>query len=164
MTYRNVLDAMVSFRDSHEQGIKKLGERGHQDIWLPKHGPNDWNQFDEHGKWLWIATNIVPWLFSFYVSWSESQLRCCFVHYTKHYQDEIAGMNRILRHLDWDKRPTDDQLAAVVAPRDGRFNLGKTGRGLEQIPQDVVDIVYTLASAWGPYWGPRLTKELIEEV
>jgi hypothetical protein len=164
VTCRNVLDTMVSFRDSHEQGIERLGREGCQYIWLPKHGPYDWHDFSDTQKWMWIASNIAPWLFSFYVSWHESGLDCLFVNYAEHYRDEIAGMNRIIDHLGWKDRPTDACLASVTSPRDGRFNLGKTGRGREVLPAEAIELTYTLAKSWGPAWGPILTKNLLEDI
>jgi hypothetical protein len=132
-------------------------------IFLPMHGPSDWMSLGEDEKWTWIATNVVPWLFSFYISWHESGLHCLYVGYKKHYADEMAGMKRIIRWLRWEKVPTDEQIAKVIANQDGRFNLGETGRGRKVLPPKVIELVYTLAGAWGSYWGPRLTNELIEE-
>jgi hypothetical protein len=161
VTYRNVLDSMVSWLESHEQGIRDR-ENGEQFIFLPIHGPSDWKRWNKRQKYSWIAFNVVPWLFSFYVSWSEFRGRKLMVNYRDHYADQEASLNKMVDFLGWDARPTIEQLALATSYRDGKFNKGESGRGRKYIPEDIQAFVYTQAGAWGK-WGPELTTKLLEE-
>ncbi len=161
VTYRNVLDSMVSWRESHEQGIREK-ENGEQWIFLPVHGPYDWMLWNDRQKWSWITFNIVPWLFSFYVSWKEFSGDKLFVGYKYHYADQIASLRRMIDFLGWRQEPVDEQLCLASSFKDGKFNKGESGRGKKLIPEDIQALVYKQAGAWGK-WGPELTMKLLEE-
>lgn len=153
--YRSFLDSLVSLEEKTAQRTDKNLRATFAAIYIPY-----WREWTQIERQKWVAYNVLPWYFSFYISWMEADIDKLFVRYDSFYKDEVAGIEKILDFVDpfLAPFPTKD-IKKAVAHRDTSFNVGKSGRG-QDLDGSVIDIAVKQARAWGPVWGPVLEKEL----
>ena len=150
----NVLDCMVSLRESLNKGPQKIG------IYVPK----CWAEMPESEQYDWLACNVAPWFFTFYVSWLSAPLDKLVVWYEDYYADQVKWVRKILDHtgLSQHGTATDETIADCARVGDSsRFNVGISGRGVN-IPERALDMVYKQAISWGPEWYGKIKRDLIE--
>jgi len=146
---RNVLDCLVSLREVLNIPTTKM-----PDVITPE----GWLEMNEYDQYLWLAYNVVPWYFSFYVSWQQADIEKIFVRYEDFFSDQVYGMRRVADFLGLN--PTDNDIEDAVKPKDRRFNQGVSGRGRKQIPEEIVDVIHTQAETWG-LWTQNIKETLL---
>ncbi len=177
VTQRNLLDLIVSLKNYLEdanvrdawdsRGVearKKTisNRRTHQETPFHTTG-DDWAGLDDDVQYNWIIRNSVPWYLSFFVSWAASEVPHLDVWYEEFFNDKVAGVEAILDFVGVEPGLySKDKISEVASHRDGKFNKGRSGRGREVLPQEMIDIVYDQADSWGPYWGRRIKEELLD--
>jgi len=151
VTYRNVLDSLVSLKDSTGKDPRK----GY--TFLPLHLP-DLDQMSEDDKLWWLAYNMIPWWYSFYVSWRQADIDKLFIRYDEFYDNQTAGLAQILEFTG-NPIPEDGKLDLVSLHKGGKFNVGISGRGWD-LPPGIIDLAYSQAKAWGP-WREEIECNLL---
>jgi hypothetical protein len=144
----------VSLRESLNTGPQNIG------IYVPL----DWDEMDEDDQYDWLARNVVPWFFTFYVSWMDAAVPRLMVWYDEYYKDEVAGVRKILKHTGLDKHGTvtDEAIRLATKPGDSsRLCFGKSGRG-KQLPAHAIETAHDIAISWGGEWNPRIRRDLLE--
>jgi uncharacterized protein (UPF0297 family) len=155
--YRNILDTLVSWEESC--GRDEAAGRGPNHTFMPTHVPA-WEKMSKLDRRIHVAYNILPWYFSFFVSWKEADANTLFMNYKEFYSDQVKGLQKIGRFIGM--VPSGD-ISHVTKHQDGRFSVGKSGRGRELLEPEVIEIAYAQARSWGPQWSPILIKELFDE-
>lgn len=155
VTYRNILDSVVSWKESYERD-SEAGKKRHSS-YSSLHCPV-WTDLDD--PYRWIILNVVPWYFSFYLSWKEANLDCLFVGYDDYFSDECKGINRILEYAEAPRSVEDFEMDAICGIYDGKFNIGKSGRG-ESLRPTYKQLIRAQAYSWGASIGAHLEQELI---
>jgi hypothetical protein len=162
VTKRNILDCLVSWVESHDSNISN--GRGWHYTFSAIHCPTAWKDFTERDKYAWTVHYVAPWYVSHYISWEQADIETMIVNYATHYGDQVRGLRRI---MDWlgggIKELTDEQLHGVASYQDGRKSVGIAGRGKEKFPADMIRDLEKQFITWGPEYGPKLIKQLIEE-
>jgi hypothetical protein len=154
--FRNILDSMVSLRE-----LLATGENQHLGIYYPPWFC-DWTKEEQ---FEWIARNVTNWYCVFYLSWMQTELPVHYIHYDDFYADQVQGIRKILEHTGVDKfgHVTDEVIDQFTKPfPGGRLNVGRSGRGKEQMPEWVIRIVREQMASWGDPWVNRMIDELIE--
>jgi hypothetical protein len=152
--YRNVLDSIVSWKESADRDTARgYKQASHSPTYMP-----DWPTLSDRDKLLWITYNIVPWYYSFYVSWREADIESLFVNYDDFFRCQWKEFGQMTRHLGLDLKDID--LKGAVGGRDGKFNVGVSGRG-DSLPDEVINIADRQASSWGVSWQHRLEEDLL---
>jgi hypothetical protein len=145
---RNMFDSLISVKEQMEVS---------DNMTCPGVPRPEWGSLNETEKWDWISLNLIPWYYQFYASWHYAQIDRLLVHYRDFYDgDNFKVMSTILDWIGY-PNPGEEEVAAIHARRDARFNVGQSGRG-KAIPEIVKERAYLQAKAWGP-----LEKTLIEE-
>jgi hypothetical protein len=136
---RNVKDVLRSVCVAHNQGEQ-----------MPNvHLPYGWKDWGSDAQMMWLVRNLSPWLFSFYITWSQRAPHAIMVNYEKHYKDEKAGNKYIF-----------DYLGIEGAPRIFRFSEEEDGRIKGQKPRWTGEMeleLVRIAKSWGPMFS--LMKE-----
>jgi hypothetical protein len=161
ITYRNVLDSIVSWDESQRLNI--MQGRGNVYTFSPIH-VGSWDGMDQQQREGWMLYNVVPWYYSFYVSWREADIDKLFIKYERHYKDQAAGLKLILDFIGAELvRPvTRKELECIAKVTIGKPNVCKSGRGRELLSQKFIDRCYEQADFWGPKWGPIIREELLD--
>ena len=152
---RNMLDSMTSLRESLCEGPQTIG------IYVP----TEFQSWEKDAQFIWLARNVSNWYFTFYISWEKACVDTHVIWYEKFYQDQVAGIREILdfTRISETGTVTDEAISTIAANKErGRFKFGKVGRGLTEMPQEAIDIVYSQAASWGPYWESRMVTDLLE--
>ena len=149
--YRNIYDCVLSWTEQATRDWT-MGKRQH--TYSPLHIP-DWGSLGDGDRLRWVAYNVVPWYFSFYVSWQEAEIEKMFISYERFFEDQPAGLRGILRFSGFYPLPDQRSLEAAAAPLGGKFSVGLSGRGAG-LPGEVKRIIEKQAEAWGPQWSNRL--------
>ena len=154
LTFRNVLDSLVSMKDYLERPTVIPPSRMEPGA--------DWARLDDEDKYKWVVYNATPWYFRFWVQWKSCDVPRHEVWYDEFFKDQVSGIRDILDWVGIDDFYGDDEIAIVSRHREGKFNVGRSGRGKELLPKKLIDVVYKNADSWGPYWGSRIRHELLE--
>ncbi|WP_374573135.1 hypothetical protein [Phenylobacterium sp.] len=139
VTTRNVLDAIVSFDDM-------FAERGED--------PNDWigdSQFampqnyrslPVEDRYTLLCHSLGVWLIAFFLSWKRCERQGLIpAPLMIRYEEHTLHPDRLVRALSEHFAMTDEQVARLRAYAEApdrersRFNVGRRGRGEEQIPE-----------------------------
>ncbi len=158
ITQRNVLDTLVSLREYLEKPeVRDAWDAG------PGCSGGQWCALPEDQKMKWIAYNSTPWYFSFFVQWQSAKVNKLVVKYEEFFEDQLDGVRKILDFVGIDQGGYSDQhISEIAGHRDGKYNVGRSGRGKEMIPQEMIDVIYDHADSWGPYWSKRIKEELLD--
>jgi hypothetical protein len=150
VTCRNLLDSLVSFKEStdfdwqHTRTQKEFVQSTHLGLQLP-----EWGTMTELDRFRWVTHNMTPWFISFYVSWQEVDIPVHWVWYNEFFRDQIAGLTGIIKFIG--AEPVSmAKLEEVSSHWDGKYNCGIAGRG-KLLPPDCVEDVYNQIDAWGSY-------------
>jgi hypothetical protein len=137
---RNPLDCLVSLRE--RMILRAEG-------WSPGlYYPPDLHKAPELDQYHWLAFNAIPWYFSFFMSWKlTTGLPVLWLTYETYFQDQPDWIRAVLRHVGIQRTFTDSEIAAVCDHRDGKYNVGVSGRG-EMLPGEIKDIVMDQVNAW----------------
>ena len=153
LTLRNVLDCLVSLKDYLEWPR----------VIAPDPGAGaDWDGLSDEQKYRWVAYNSTPWYFKFWVMWQSCDVPRIEVWYEDFFEDQVAGVRRILDWVGIEEEYSDEQILSVTNRKEGKFNVGRSGRGREILSQELIDVVYAHADSWGPYWGNRIKEALLD--
>ena len=99
--------------------------------------PGRWTVLDDHAKFDWLATHVFPWLMQFYWTWQRTGIDKMFIRYEDFYADQVAGCKKI---AEWLELPLpDDAIIKSACGVDDNFVTGKSGRGNQLIPQELLD-------------------------
>jgi hypothetical protein len=129
---RNVTDTIASLRHVQDEGKHTPG--------LVRHPY--WDTLTVTEKHVWLAQNIAPWQFAFYVSWLKSPLRILFVRYEDYYADQAKGLANIAGFLGCPPMtPSGENNSG------GNHKVGKSGAGKELDPK-VWAMLYRQCEAW----------------
>jgi hypothetical protein len=158
--HRAILDSLVSWEESsHGRAIKKGHNPGRTfaSLYIP-----DWTtDRSKYDRQKWCIYNVLPWFLSFYVSWREADIEKLFVRYDQHFKDQVEGMLNICRFATPNHMPSREMLEKVTQNTDrGGLKFGVSGRGVKELPQDLIDTAIDQARSWGQPWGPVLAREL----
>jgi hypothetical protein len=153
---RNLLDCVVSWRESCD--IDHAAGRGDQYIYAPIYG-SQWDTLTDTQKWEWIVYNVVPWYISFYLSWRNADIDYHSIWYEEFFKDQEQGLADMLSAMEVNKVPRRALLAQMCNYQDGKFNVGKVGRG-EDLDQGIKDMIKQQCHAWGKD-GKELEEKLI---
>ncbi len=156
---RNVFDSVVSWKESMDKDV--LDGKGNYNSHSSVYGA-EWNTMNEHEKYQWIVFNVVPWYFSFYLSWKNAQIDTHFVWYETYYQDQVTGLKKILEHSEIDEGGSNGYLDSITSAFDGKFNVGKVGRGA-LLSREHRNLIRTQAQSWGPREGLLLEEDLCNQ-
>lgn len=155
--YRNVLDSVVSFYDSTDKGFRNNPtDKG--GTFLSLHLP-DWPQMTRDERMLWVAYNVIPWWYSFYVSWRQADIESLFVGYEDFHKNQREGLKRIIEFTSGCCPYSDAQLETASMHKGSKFNVGVVGRG-DNLPRYIIDIAYEQAKTWGP-WREEIERCLL---
>jgi hypothetical protein len=122
---RNVFDCVVSARDHLEkEGVEgPLGYLPPHILELPRE-----KQYDL------IITMVVPWYVNFFACWSEYRGPGMRIMYRDMIEDFRGTISRILRAADLGTSyEIIDTAIELAKAQDIRFNVGKVGRGSEEL-------------------------------
>jgi hypothetical protein len=122
---RNIHDCVVSLRDH------LLSES----LDIPQaYVPRNFRDLSVERQYDFIIDCMVPWYASFVASWSEYKGPCVAIAYRQLIQDFPAAVGMILKMAGFDASRADIETAmAKVNPREKRFNVGRVGRGMENL-------------------------------
>jgi hypothetical protein len=128
---RNIYDCVVSLRDHLLRESLDIPQG-----YVPRNFPvlTTAQQYD------YIIDFIVPWYASFFASWSEYDGPAIRVGYESLVQDFPGAIERIFSAIgvETSRREIHTALEAVN-PAERRFNVGRTGRGIEKLSRFHVD-------------------------
>lgn len=127
---RNVMDALASVCVAHNDGAL-----------MPNvHLPKGWTEWSPEEQMMFLIHNLAPWMFAFYVTWSQRVPQAILVNYKKHYADEKAGNKRIFDYLG-----IDSDKAFKFSEEDDRRISGEKPKVTEYMRVALDDI----AKSWG---------------
>ena len=156
---RNVLDSVVSWKESMDFDVENgLGNyNSHSSVYGAQ-----WKWMNEHEKYQWILYNVVPWYFSFFLSWKNCFKPIPMFHfYEDHFKNEAEGIHKILKHSDTPEFTLPPSaIEKCIGSQDGKFNKGILGRG-DDLPRDFKRQVQEQAYSWGPNEGRILEEQLL---
>jgi len=154
--FRNMLDSMVSVGELLSTG---------QPQGLGIYYPDNWMKMGEHTKLWWLTKNLPNWYFTFYLSWMHADIEILPIWYDIHYQDQVAGIRKILDFtgLSMLGNVSDDVIheAAQTVDVTSRKKFGRPGRGKEILSVEMIDDIKNQAMCWGTV-GAELIQELID--
>ena len=137
---RKIMDILQSVCVAHNQGQQ-----------MPNvHLPDYWKEWETDRQMMWLIQNFSPWLFAFYVTWSQRVPQSIMVNYRAHYADEKADNKRIFDYLGIDSDEVftysdkDDSRVSGLKP----FVTTDMKVGLDRIPRS---------------WGPDIYKAMRQE-
>ncbi len=126
---RNLLDMVVSLRD-HMNANPFFSS-----ILIP----TDWHGLSEADKLDYIIDTAVPWTVTFYVSWAQAIARGEVATALFHYEDMLRAPVPFFRSIcaclgrSVSDGVIERSLAQVEKSEATRFNVGRTGRGREEL-------------------------------
>jgi hypothetical protein len=96
----------------------------------------NWNHFEQE---TFVVRMIMPWYFSFLVSWHEAQgqLPILWLSYERLFRDQRSVLRELCEFWQYPVRAAEvDSAMARVQGWDTRFNKGLSGRGRSLDPQN----------------------------
>jgi hypothetical protein len=128
---RNIFDCVVSLRDHLLR----------ESLDIPQaYVPRNFHDLGVPGQYDFIIEFILPWYASFFASWSEYDGPSVGLVYEQLIQDFPAAVARIVRAVSIEATRQDIGLAiSKVSPRERRFNIGRVGRGKDELTFDQID-------------------------
>ena len=126
---RNLLDMVVSLRD-HMNANPFFSS-----ILIP----TDWHALSEADKIDYIIDTAVPWTVTFYVSWAQAIARGDVATTMFHYEDMLRAPLPFFRTIcaclgrSVSDGVIERSLAQVEKSEATRFNVGRMGRGREEL-------------------------------
>jgi hypothetical protein len=153
VTLRNIPDALVSFDDMMLAWRAESGPDG----WTgdtPFALPMDYPRLAQDARMRLLARSLGIWLIQFHLSWLRAQRQGIVSPLVIRYEDDILDHERLIARLSQAlalDEPQTQRLRAFVARPDrerSRLNVGKSGRGRERAPDDVVAFLRDYASSF----------------
>jgi len=139
VTTRNIPDCIVSFDDMMIQWRKRAGRiRWISDA--PFALPLDYETLDAEARYTILTHSFGVWLVNFHVSWTRGRAQGLVSPLVLRYEDHVLDPDALVGVLSQALRMSEDQrqrLRAYVQAPDrvsARFNVGRAGRGAEQVP------------------------------
>jgi hypothetical protein len=122
---RNIYDCIVSLRD----------HLVHESLDIPQaFVPRDFRRLAVRDQYDFIIDFIVPWYASFFASWVEHDGPSVVFPYERLIQDFPAAVAKIMEAAGVETSRRDiDAAISKVDPKENRFNVGRVGRGIEQL-------------------------------
>jgi hypothetical protein len=156
LTLRNVMDSVVSLVDYLDWATTVPPSQ--------LNPTSDWATLEWDQKVRWAVYNSVPWYFKFYVAWRASDVKHLEVWYEDFFKEQVTGIRTILDYVGIDQTNIRDvDIEDVTRRKDGKFNVGRSGRGKEKIPWDLQCVIHDSAESWGSYWGNQIKEKLLGE-
>ncbi|MEX0936999.1 MAG: sulfotransferase domain-containing protein [Pirellulales bacterium] len=120
---RNIYDVVVSLCDHIDNG-GPLMPTGYT--------PEQFSQWPQERKWMFLIRVHIPWYFSFLMSWHEGQhqVPVHWLTYEELFEDQQDTVRQLLGF--WDVPRTSEEIAhglEAVQSQFTRFNQGVAGRG-----------------------------------
>jgi hypothetical protein len=138
VTFRNILDCMVSF-DDMMYSSKINGNSWTLDPQFIL--PINYKELDAETRYTILAHSYGTWLINFYLSWKRSHhhqfVSPLFIRYEEHVLDREALIG-LLSGCASMSEEQEQRLRKFVHEPDraqSRFNVGRSGRGAEKVPE-----------------------------
>ena len=138
VTVRNILDCIVSFDEM------MLQSKANSKSWImdpPFILPIDYAELDDEARCTILAHSYGTWLINFYLSWKRSHchpfVSPLFIRYEDHLLDRETLIKRLSGNVSMSEEQEQRLRDFVHAPDQtlSRFNVGRSGRGAEKIPE-----------------------------
>jgi hypothetical protein len=128
---RNILDCLVSMREHLVR----------ESLDIPQaYVPRNFHELTARRQYDFIVEFIVPWYASFFASWCEYDGPVVHLAYEQLIQDFPAAVARILETVSLTTSRKEIEIAiAKVNPKETRFNVGRVGRGKEELTEDQME-------------------------
>ena len=142
---RNIFDALVSMAD--------MVEKTH----LPVAFFQDWIADVGREKCLEaVVCKWTHWYIEYYVSWQrvirQKRLSPLLLYYEDVMKDKIGTLQQITKHCGLEQKTTGEIEEAIRATEDdketSRINVGRSGRGREQLSQSQIDFIDRIADVY----------------
>ena len=142
---RNVFDCVVSARDH----LEKEGTEGPLG-YLPPHIL----ELPKEKQYDLIITMVVPWYVNFFACWSEYRGPGMRLFYRDMIQDFRGTISKILRAAELDtSNEIIDSAIELAKSQDIRFNVGKVGRGSEELSRKQIARIEEMFSHYSAVEG-----------
>jgi hypothetical protein len=142
VTVRNIYDAIVSFDDMMLEWRKgKSNQPWAVDAQFAL--PADYPALPAETRYTVLAHSFGTWLINFYLSWKRSYEQTLVRPLVIRYEEDVLDGDRLIQRLSDATAMTPaqrDRLADYVREPDrqrSRLNVGRSGRGMELIPEGV---------------------------
>lgn len=152
VTVRNVFDCIVSFDDM----MLQWRGRNERDAWVNDAQfalPANYPDLPPEDRYRLLAHSYGVWLINFYLSWKRGQAQGLKA-LTLRYEDHILHPDRLVETLADHIGMSDEQRSRLAAYAQrphreaSRLNVGRRGRGVEQIPEPTRDWLRDHAAAF----------------
>jgi hypothetical protein len=141
VSVRNIPDALVSFDDMM---LAWRAEAGQEEVWTsdsPFALPRDYTERSSDARIRVLAASLGVWLIQFHLSWLRGVRQAICAPLIIRYEQDVLDPTRLVARLTEALELTDLQTARLRAfverPTQSRFNVGKSGRGRERVPDDI---------------------------
>lgn len=142
VTLRNIADALVSFDDMMVAWRAQAG----QGAWTsdsPFALPRGYTELSPEARIRVLAPSLGVWLIQFHLSWLRGVHQAICTPLVIRYEQDVLDPTRLVARLAEALELTELQtrrLRAFAEHPDrarSRFNVGKSGRGRERVPDDI---------------------------
>jgi hypothetical protein len=142
ITVRNIFDCIVSFDDMMLQWRRAA----RKPQWMSDAQfalPEDYQDLPAERRYWLLAHSFGVWLVNFYLSWKRGRAQTRADWALIRYEDHVLDPDRLVETLAAHLRMTPgqrDRLAEYAHrpdPSRARLNVGRRGRGAEQIPEPI---------------------------
>jgi len=146
---RDVKDTIVSLKDHLDAGIDR-GDEGRM-AWFAAL-ESWWPGLSDDDKYRLVTYSYAPWHFDFVASWTA-----CPRHIEVGYEQVVRKTPRVVQDIcrffcikveDGDIENSIDRVNEMGSEKK-RFNIGKSGRGSELLPEDVKQHIAGLQALMG---------------
>lgn len=139
---RHILDVVVSAADHIEAEDRKMPMVYIHDTYF---------EMSREDKLMFLIRNILPWYFSFLISWQEAS-RTRDVYWTSYevlFSEQECVLSEIAEFCSFAAGPADIQAARakIEGSNKTRKNVGKTGRG-QDMPDTHKQAARDIARSW----------------
>jgi hypothetical protein len=142
---RSIFDCVVSLRDHLEQESTEIpiAYLPPQILHLPKE-----KQYDL------LIDLAVPWYANFFACWAEYKGPCMRIFYRDMVEDFQGTISAILRAAGMDTSPAlIDRALTLAQTQEVRFNVGRVGRGTQELTPRQIDRIQDLFSNYSDLGG-----------
>ena len=153
VTVRSIPDCIVSFDDM----MIAWRSAGRRPAWLSDTQftlPENYPQLSRERRYGILARSYGIWLINFYVSWKRCEEQAMIRPVVLRYEDDILDTERFVSRLSGELRLSPEQTERLAAyarspDREGsRFNVGRPGRGRQNVPDQLKEALAEHASAF----------------
>ena len=152
---RNIFDSLTSIHDWMWSGNGQV---------IPGITiPHEWQEWEQEDRIRYLVVNAVPWIYSFYATWSdagrENRIRAYPIKYEEFYADQEEGFRKLFAFygLPYNKW----SLKLAVRQKGWTFNKGVSGRGIPFLGPHFCKRIRDMAAVWGPRTEKNILRNLL---